>query len=101
MNVIHHSLRRLFSGRRKPSGLARNLGLHEENFPSAFFIGLARFELTTSCTPCKRSTKLNYSPCLLASPQHARMLEVCKCKDELMGFSYSSGVIMLPLAYFP
>jgi N-acetyl-gamma-glutamyl-phosphate reductase len=25
-------------------------------------VGLARFELTTSCTPCKRSTRLNYSP---------------------------------------
>ena len=25
-------------------------------------VGLARFELTTSCTPCKRSTKLSYSP---------------------------------------
>ncbi len=27
-------------------------------------VGLARFELTTSCTPCKRSTRLNYSPTL-------------------------------------
>ncbi|MDB6133647.1 MAG: hypothetical protein JWM59_1890 [Verrucomicrobiales bacterium] len=25
-------------------------------------VGLARFELTTSCTPCKRTTKLCYSP---------------------------------------
>lgn len=25
-------------------------------------VGPARFELTTSCTPCKRSTRLNYGP---------------------------------------
>ena len=25
-------------------------------------VGLVRFELTTSCTPCKRATRLRYSP---------------------------------------
>jgi hypothetical protein len=25
-------------------------------------VGLGRFELPTSCTPCKRATRLRYSP---------------------------------------
>jgi hypothetical protein len=32
------------------------------NFLKIKVVGLARFELTTSCTPCKRTTKLCYSP---------------------------------------
>ena len=28
----------------------------------SIMVGLVRFELTTSCTPCKRATRLRYSP---------------------------------------
>ena len=31
-------------------------------FASVKMVGLVRFELTTSCTPCKRATRLRYSP---------------------------------------
>ena len=34
-------------------------------------VGPARFELTTSCTPCKRSTRLNYGP-TFSAPEGAR-----------------------------
>jgi hypothetical protein len=35
-------------------------------------VGLVRFELTTSCTPCKRATRLRYSPSLrrIKKPHH-------------------------------
>ena len=38
----------------------KKLAKHSISFNN--MVGLARFELTTSCTPCKRSTRLNYSP---------------------------------------
>src|SRR5260221_14157141 len=45
--------------RRKKSGF---LFLRLLRFLAAKMVGLVRFELTTSCTPCKRATRLRYSP---------------------------------------
>jgi hypothetical protein len=35
-------------------------------------VGLVRFELTTSCTPCKRATRLRYSPMIHRKGEEAR-----------------------------
>ena len=41
-------------------------------------VGLVRFELTTSCTPCKRATRLRYSPNKRrVTKRHAA--DRCKC----------------------
>ncbi len=37
-------------------------------------VGLVRFELTTSCTPCKRATRLRYSPMIHRKGEEARCL---------------------------
>lgn len=34
-------------------------------------VGLVRFELTTSCTPCKRATRLRYSPMIHRKDEEA------------------------------
>ena len=34
-------------------------------------VGLVRFELTTSCTPCKRATRLRYSPMIHRNGEEA------------------------------
>jgi hypothetical protein len=52
-------------------------------------VGPARFELTTSCTPCKRSTKLNYGPMTngrqvpTAEKQTAASVNQRKTKDRV------------------
>ena len=35
---------------------------HRDHARFSKMVGLVRFELTTSCTPCKRATRLRYSP---------------------------------------
>ena len=46
-------------------------------------VGPARFELTTSCTPCKRSTRLNYGPTFSQNDRvvrlGTRMMAGCLC----------------------
>ena len=37
-------------------------GLRRARAHQGKMVGLVRFELTTSCTPCKRATRLRYSP---------------------------------------
>ena len=55
-------------------------------------VGLARFELTTSCTPCKRSTKLSYSPRRSEPQQKVDMNEVeADCKPWISGKMRAGG----------
>ncbi len=55
-------------------------------------VGLARFELTTSCTPCKRSTKLSYSPRRSEPQQIEDMNEVeADCKPWISGKMRAGG----------
>ena len=57
------------SDRRKTSAelacavrLCRGSPVSDATDDSLQMVGLVRFELTTSCTPCKRATRLRYSP---------------------------------------
>ena len=60
--------------------------------PPGKVVGLARFELTTSCTPCKRSTKLSYSPRRSGPQQKVDMNEVeADCKPWISGKMRSGG----------
>ena len=60
--------------------------------PLGKVVGLARFELTTSCTPCKRSTKLSYSPRRSGPQQKVDMNEVeADCKPWISGKMRSGG----------
>ena len=46
-------------------------GTPEGEINTPKMVGLVRFELTTSCTPCKRATRLRYSPMIHRSGQEA------------------------------
>jgi hypothetical protein len=48
-------------------------------------IGAARFELATSCSQSRRSTKLSYAPCSNEDSQTSRVSAECKQK-EFVGF---------------
>ncbi len=55
-------------------------------------VGPARFELTTSCTPCKRSTKLNYGPTVIAGEGPAGKRDMPRGGRERKGVFWASDV---------
>ena len=48
-------------------------------------VGLVRFELTTSCTPCKRATRLRYSPNKEGSQSYTVAGEASVFSDDFAG----------------
>ena len=51
-------------------------------------VGLVRFELTTSCTPCKRATRLRYSPMIHRKGEE----DPCPApRQALFGLNYPGG----------
>ena len=60
--LSHRVNRSLLCKHQPVSQLDANRRHKARDFASVKLVGLVRFELTTSCTPCKRATRLRYSP---------------------------------------
>ena len=58
---------------------------------SVKMVGLVRFELTTSCTPCKRATKLRYSPNFQKNGQKAE----CHLRKQAVFFRSSADACFI------
>ena len=55
-------------------------------------VGLVRFELTTSCTPCKRATRLRYSPNKEGSQSVMRREVASAFSRVFKSLTHASGV---------
>jgi hypothetical protein len=52
-------------------------------------VGLAGFEPTTSCAPCKRATKLRHSPTSLTSFIEVTLINIARSSADVKGFAKS------------
>lgn len=57
-------------------------------------VGLAGFEPTTSCAPCKRATKLRHSPTSLTSFVEVTLINITRYFVDVKGFVKSFGFLL-------